>query len=188
MYLISTISFILTIIFYITYHTTTLGLFLSLTITSTTICYHFLMRLAIGDMINKYFDKSITYESPWFSEKKWEVSLYKKIKVGKWKDHAPTFIKNHFSPTKHDLNHIIQSMCIAEIVHEIIILLSFVPVIICLIIPFLRDDILVFLITSLLAALVDLVFVVIQRYNRPRVVKLKNRFNKEDVNKKTSYN
>ncbi|MGL5677728.1 MAG: hypothetical protein ACRDDX_15125 [Cellulosilyticaceae bacterium] len=178
MYLITTITFILALIFSVTYYFTTLDLLLSLAITASTICYHLLMRLLVGSSISHAFSETINCSSAWFTPLKFESSLYKKIKVGKWKDHAPTFIKNHFNPTKHDLNHLIQSMCIAEIVHEIIMFLSFVPVLISLIVPFLRDDILVFLITSFLAAALDLIFVIIQRYNRPRVVSIRNRLKK----------
>ena len=59
-------------------------------------------------------------------------------------------------------------MCGAEIVHEIIMVLSFLPL---LAIP-VFGAFPVFLITSVLAALFDGVFVMAQRYNRPRLVRI----------------
>ncbi len=59
-------------------------------------------------------------------------------------------------------------MCQSEIVHAVIILLSFVPL--PGTIPFGAFP--VFLLTSLAAALTDTVFVIVQRYNRPRVIRL----------------
>ena len=66
------------------------------------------------------------------------------------------------------LIYIAKATCQAELVHEIIIALSFAPMLLA--IPF--GDFFVFASTSLAAALVDTVFVIIQRYNRPRLVKI----------------
>ena len=62
-------------------------------------------------------------------------------------------------------------MCGAEIVHEIILILSFLPL---ALVP-VFGEFFVFLITSVCAAAVDGVFVMAQRYNRPRVVKIYRR-------------
>lgn len=62
-------------------------------------------------------------------------------------------------------------MCKAELVHETIALLSFLPV--AAGIWFGAYP--VFIITSVLAAMCDMMFVVMQRYNRQRVMKLVNR-------------
>ena len=59
-------------------------------------------------------------------------------------------------------------MCGAEVVHEIIMVLSFIPLLFA--IPF--GVFPVFFITSVIASLVDFVFVIVQRYNRPRIIKL----------------
>ena len=59
-------------------------------------------------------------------------------------------------------------MCQAEIVHEIIIVLSFVPIIFSI----WFGELLVFIITSVISALIDSIFVMLQRYNRSRIIKL----------------
>jgi hypothetical protein len=62
-------------------------------------------------------------------------------------------------------------MCQSEIVHEIIFVLSFMPIL--AIIWF--GEPLAFIITSILSALFDLMFVIMQRYNRNRILRLKAR-------------
>ena len=59
-------------------------------------------------------------------------------------------------------------MCGAEVVHEIIMLCSFLPL---LMVP-LFGEFWAFFITSLLSALFDSLFVMAQRYNRPRLERI----------------
>ena len=94
--------------------------------------------------------------------------LYKKLNVKQWKSKVPAWSPESFETKHHTLNEIVQAMCNAEVVHELIIVFSFVPILFSLKygVP------LVFIITSIIAALTDSVFVIIQRYNRPRIVKL----------------
>ncbi len=56
----------------------------------------------------------------------------------------------------------------AELVHRIIMILSFIPLL--FIIPF--GEPFAFILTSIAACFIDLFFVTIQRFNRPRVEKL----------------
>ena len=68
----------------------------------------------------------------------------------------------------HSWDEIAQAMCQAELVHEVIIILSFLPIFAA--IPF--GALPVFVITSILSAGFDAMFVIMQRYNRPRIMKL----------------
>lgn len=73
------------------------------------------------------------------------------------------------------LDSVIRATCQAEVVHEIIIIVSFIPVVFSLWVGALP----VFIITSFFgAAVCDLVFVVLQRYNRPRLIRLREAKNK----------
>ena len=83
----------------------------------------------------------------------------------------PTYNPKLFSLQENSLEEILCNMCQAEVVHEVIILLSFVPLAFSLV----WDSFFVFLITSVLAAGFDLLFVMLQRFNRPRVAKLARR-------------
>ena len=82
-------------------------------------------------------------------------------------------------PEQFDIRHISMEMLLhnvaqAELVHRIIMVLSFVPLI--LIIPY--GVPLVFILTSVFACLIDLQFVMMQRYNRPRIIRLMERQNR----------
>lgn len=80
----------------------------------------------------------------------------------------PTYQPESFSLQKHTPAEIAQAMCQAEVTHEIIVALSFLPLLMA--VPF--GDFWVFFLTSLAAAGFDLLFVIIQRYNRPRILAL----------------
>ena len=143
------------------------GWLLSLLITCGTFLYHFLMRLAVGYLMPSRF----TGREKWFQQRKWEPGLYEKLNVHAWKRHMPTFDPNSFDLSKHSLNDVIATMCKSEAVHEVIILFSFLPLLAA--VPFGAFP--VFLLTSLLAAWVDTMFVILQRYNRPRLMELRSR-------------
>lgn len=70
------------------------------------------------------------------------------------------------------------AMCQSEVVHSIIVVLCFVPVSATLI----WGTFWVFFITSVLAAGVDSMFVIMQRYNRPRVMKMIEREKMAKIN------
>ena len=58
--------------------------------------------------------------------------------------------------------------CQAELGHETIVVLSFVPIVA----GHWLGGYLAFIITSILAAMFDMMFVIMQRYNRQRILKL----------------
>lgn len=159
-----TVSFLASLLCYCFLRTPIL---LTLTITSGVFTYHFAMRLAVGLIINAVFHNDIRYELKWFRPHRFEKKLYSFLKVKRWKEHIPTYMPEAFS-VERGLIYIAKATCQAELVHEIIIALSFAPMLLA--IPF--GDFFVFASTSLAAALVDTVFVIIQRYNRPRLVKI----------------
>ena len=144
---------------------------LPLVITFGTCFYHFAMRLLVGYGLNHVMKNKADYQKAWYQLKPFEVKLYKCLRVKKWKGSMPTYDPRVFDPKIHSWEEIAQAMCQAELVHEIIAVLSFLPLLAA--IPF--GTFPVFLITSLLAALYDLCFVIMQRYNRPRILKLINK-------------
>lgn len=143
------------------------GVFLSLAITFGTVFYHFAMRLAVGygTMMIKC---SLNYKNCWFRQKKFEIKLYQKLKVKSWKDKMPTYNPSTFSISEHTVEEVIQTMCISEIGHELNAALSFVPLLFAVI----WGEFPVFLITSIIGGMVDMPFVIMQRYNRPRLVRV----------------
>ena len=80
----------------------------------------------------------------------------------------PTYDAEVFDVKKHSWEEIVQAMCQAELVHEVIALCSFLPIIASVWFGALG----VFVITSMLSAFFDLMFVCMQRFNRSRVMKI----------------
>ena len=144
------------------------GLFLTLAITCGTTAYHFIMRLLVGTSVNLLLNNHVDYRRRWFRVSTAEQKLYRKMGVKKWKGHMPAYDPDLFDPEIHTWDEIAQATCQAELVHEVIIIFSFLPILAS--IPF--GALAAFVVTSVLAACYDAIFVVMQRYNRPRIVKL----------------
>ena len=73
-----------------------------------------------------------------------------------------------FSPKEHSWHEIAQTMCQSEVGHELIIGFSFLPIIASKWFGAFG----VFVITSVISAGFDLIFVMMQRYNRDRIQRL----------------
>ena len=133
-----------------------------------TTSYHFVMRIVVGRIIDGIYHNRMNYNNKWFKVSNIENKIYEIIKVREWKNYMPTYTPETFSLKHRTLEEIAKGMCQSEIVHEIIVVLSFMPI---LAIPCLGRP-LAFIVTSILAACFDMIFVIMQRYNRPRIVKL----------------
>jgi len=144
------------------------GLFLTLAITFGTAFYHLAIRLTVGAVFQKVMDNRADYTKKWYQVHPWENRLYQKLGVKNWKNRMPTFYPAQFSPKLHTWDEIAQSMCQSELVHEVNTLLSFPPILASKWFGALP----VFVVTSILAAAFDLMLVMMQRYNRPRVIKI----------------
>lgn len=161
-------SLFLTFLFIVFYQRWNMDIFLTLAITFGTIAYHFCMRLLVGLLVELRMHNRTDYRKQWYQLRPFEEKLYVKLGVKKWKDRMPTYEPGLFSLKEHSLEEIVGAMCQAEIVHEIIVLCSFLPILAS--IPF--GELGVFIITSVLAAGFDAMFVMMQRYNRARIVKV----------------
>ena len=140
----------------------------SVAITFGTIFYHLGIRLAVGYLIDRKYHNRMDYTKRGFRERRFERGFYEKIRVQQWKGRMPTFTPKNFQLRRDAIPEIVQATCQAEVVHEINMVLSFVPVIFSIWFGSLE----VFLITSCAACIFDGLFVMIQRYNRPRLIRL----------------
>lgn len=136
-------------------------------ITAGTFFYHFAMRLLVGAVVPPMIPQGVE-NNVWFQQKGWEPGLYKALRVKKWKNRMPTYNPDSFNPQKRTWAEILHNGCTAEAGHGVIMLLSFAPV---LTVPAFGAAG-VFWITSILAAMMDGCFAVMQRFNRPRIQKL----------------
>lgn len=142
---------------------------LTLHVAFLTISYHFVMRLIVGELITvRYRNRRFDLNSVGFRMYNFEPELYKRLKVKKWKKIIITAKPEQFDISKNSMEALLHNIVQAELVHRVIIVLSFVPLL--LIIPYGAP--MVFIVTSIFSCLIDLQFVIVQRYNRPRVIKL----------------
>ena len=146
----------------------------AITITIGIALYHFAMRLAVGTLVNLLMKNKANHKSPWFREKCFESRLYKWMQVRKWKKYIPTYDPDTFDASRKRVNEIVGATCQAEIIHEIIMAFSLLPI---ALIPILGGAA-ALIITSVLSMLIDSVFVIFQRYNRPKLVRVMERFEK----------
>ncbi len=168
MKMITAFSFIATILSIILFCRFNKSIYLTLAVTFGTISYHLGIRLLVGLFYNTIMKNHADYTKKWYQIHSWENKLYQLLKVKTWKDRMPSYNPEIFSNKKHTWDEIAQSMCQSELVHETNIILSFIP----LIASIYFGSFYVFLITSVCGAVFDLLFVIMQRYNRPRIVKI----------------
>lgn len=147
------------------------GWLLSCAITCGTTAYHILLRLLTPLIVAALFRRRYNVHHWWFRTRAWEMCLYDRIGVQGWKSRVPTWDPGQFSLEEHSLQEIALNMCHAEVVHEFIMALSFTSLLLA--IPFGAFP--VFLITAVLAAAFDSMFVMVQRHNRPRIVTILDR-------------
>jgi len=161
-------SFAVTIITTVLFYFLNKDIYLIMAITFGTTFYHLGIRLLVGALYNVGMSNRADYTKKWYQIHPWENRLYQVLNVKAWKDKMPTFNPEIFSYKKHSWNEIAQAMCQSELVHETNIILSFVP----LIASKWFGSFYVFLITSVCGAVFDLLFVIMQRYNRGRIIKI----------------
>jgi len=141
------------------------GIVLWIGITCFTIMYHLWMRIIMGN-VTKLF--KINYKQVWFEERKIEKKLYKILQVKKWKGKVLTYNPELFSLKDYSLEEIANTMSKAETDHWINELISLSTLLFAII----WGEIWIFLITAIMAMVFDAQFIVIQRYNRPRVLRI----------------
>ena len=146
-------------------------------ITAFTIMYHFWVRIIMGN-VSKLFKKHINYKQWWFKERSFEKGLYKLLRVKQWKGKALTYNPESFSLKQHSLEEIANTMTKSEVDHWINEIISITTI--SFAIPW--GELWIFLLTAIIAMIFDSQFIIIQRYNRPRVLKVLNK------NKQTSTN
>ena len=136
-------------------------------IVSFTIMYHLWARIIMGNVTRLFKDK-IKWTAWWFKERKCEKKLYKFLKVKKWKGKALTYNPELFSLKEYSLEEIAGTMTKAETDHWIneIISLSTIAF------GFIWGSFWIFIISAVFAMVFDAQFIIIQRYNRPRVLRI----------------
>ncbi len=169
--LCTAIILIVTVSVLVCYRWTSNEMLLPLTITFGTISYHFVMRLLVGFIFDRMMMNKADYTKGRWLVSTREMRLYERLKIKMWKGKMPTYHSSLFDCTRHSWEEIVQAMCQAELVHETIAVLSFLPIAAGI----WFGDFPVFVITSVAAAVVDMTFAIVQRYNRGRILRLMRR-------------
>ncbi len=137
-------------------------------ITCFTIMYHLWMRIIMGN-VSKLF--KVSYKQWWFKEKAFEAKLYSFLRVKNWKGKALTYSPELYNVKNRSLTQIADTTAKSELDHWINVLISATTLLFGLI----WGELWIFAITAFFAALFDSQFIIIQRYNRPRLIKLINK-------------
>ena len=152
-------------------------------ITAFTILYHFWGRIIMGN-VSKLFRNHLNYDQRFFKERKFEKKLYKFLRVKEWKGKALTYNPEAFSLKKHSLEEIANTMIKSEVDHWINEFISLSTLLFSL----LWGKFWIFLVTAIIAMLFDAQFIVIQRYNRPRIMKILEKRDKQTMEEKKDWN
>ncbi len=134
--------------------------------------FQFGIRVIVGNVVPRFKNK-INIESEWFKTKSFEEEIFNRLNVKKWKNKAPVYDPEEFDFEKNTKEQLIINMCNAEIVHEVNILSGYISLIFSIFLGYAW----LFLIGAILGTGMDLIFVIIQRFNRPRMIKYLNRKN-----------
>ena len=144
-------------------------------ITAFTIMYHFWVRIIMGN-VSKLFKKHINYRNCWFKERKFEKKLYNFLRVKEWKGKALTYNPEQFSLKDNSLETIANTMAKSEVDHWINEAISVSTIFF----GFIWKQLwLAFLVSAVVAMIFDSQFIIIQRYNRPRVIKILEKENEK---------
>lgn len=134
-------------------------------IVSFMIMYHLWLRIIMGN-VSKLV--TIDLHNRWFTEMPFEKKLYRLLRVKRWKKKALTYNPEAFSLKNHSLEEIADTMCKSELDHWINEVISLTAVLFSLI----WGKAWLFGLTSLAAMAFDAQFIIIQRYNRPRILRI----------------
>lgn len=99
----------------------------SLTVTFFTVFYHFAMGIIVGSAVT--LCRQNKTDTALFEIGDTERVFYDKIKLKKWKKHALTYNPKLFSLKSNSYSELMHNMNNSRIGHEIIVLLSFVPIV-----------------------------------------------------------
>ena len=130
-------------------------------ITFFTFSYHIWERMIMGTLTTFLPIKGTSWV---FRTRKWEKSFYEAIGIRKWKDKLPTYTPEAFEV--RNLETLRKAMLRSERGHILGFFLAYLPIFVALHLGYLTS---IFVITSLISSLLDIPFVIVQRYNSERV-------------------
>ncbi len=169
------VSFIVSAILFAIYDCT--QPYVAIFITLFMFAYHADIRLLVG-LIISIFKKWINVDRDCFVISLKEYKRLDKLKIKKWKEHVLTLYKNQFvmqgNMSKERVETILKNNINAEITHWVCFFVSFLAILFGYLLS--PEEIWIYIATSIVCSLLlDLPFILIQRYNRYRLLKIKNK-------------
>ncbi|MBR5538292.1 MAG: hypothetical protein IKU61_00185 [Clostridia bacterium] len=138
------------------------------------ILFHFGLRILFGEITKRF---KINYRHPWYKTRSFEKGLYKLLKVRKWKDKVLTFEPDNYDFQNRTLEQLATTMAKSELDHWINEIISIVSIFF----TFIWGCFPAFFISAVAAMLFDAQFIIVQRYNRPVVIRLMERKSKKGL-------
>ena len=134
-------------------------------VVSFTILYQLELRLVFGKINGRLH---INYKQRWFRSLAFERRFYELLRVRKWRGKVLTYNPELFTLHNHTMEEIANTMAKVELDHWANVIISLTTVIL----GFIWGALPVFIAAAVFAILFDYQFIVVQRYNRPGVVKV----------------
>ena len=144
------------------------GVVLWVGIVAFTVFYHLWLRILMGRLTAQW---RIRHSHWWFRPRPFEKRLHRLLRVRRWKERVLTYDPAAFSTKNHTLEEIANTMSKAETDHWINQLISLTTLLFAIPWGFFWG----FLISAVCAMLFDAQFIVVQRYNRPVVLRVLER-------------
>lgn len=145
--------------------------FFKITVLLGVLLYHFVMRLFVNWFCKNLKSRPWNNTNKWFRERNFEKPIYNVLNVGKWKDSVPNYDPDDFDIRSKKLSKIISNSCRVEVTHLAIIVLGFLPTLLPLFMSISSGGFWVLFWISVVTGVLELPFVIVQRYNRPRMLK-----------------
>ena len=133
-------------------------------VTVFTSLYQFGLRILFGN-VTKHLP--IRHTQRWFRELPFERRLYGLLRIRRWKEKVLTYDPDAYNVQKHTLCELANTMCKSEVDHWINVIISLSTVLFGLI----WGKLWIFALAAMVAILFDAQFIVVQRYNRPVVLR-----------------
>ena len=136
--------------------------------------YHADIRILIGIVTNNLFKNKINIDKKCYKISTGEFTVLNKLGVKKWKSKFITMFKSQFEVAGFaDIEGVLRNNINAEITHHLCFVFGLLAVLFGWMIS--AEELWLYVITSVVASLaLDLPPILIQRYNRYRLLKIKN--------------
>lgn len=150
----------------------------ALFITALMFAYHIDVRLIIGFSISKFVKPKINVHKKCFAITENEYRRLEKFGVKNWKDKFLTVFKHQFViqdiKNKQNIEYVLRNNISAEIIHWVCFFVGLLAILIGCLLSI--SEWYIYVITAILASLLaDVPPILIQRYNRYRVLKIAKR-------------